>query len=67
MHIPEGEESPVHDAILPTPISLRSLTISAFNEILQVDGTEDFVNRIKEGYQDDDAIKENFGSNSRYP
>ena len=58
MHIPEEGESPVHDAILPMPISLHSLTIASISDVLRVDNTEDFVIRIKEGYQNDDAIKE---------
>jgi hypothetical protein len=58
MHTPEGEESLVHDAILPMPITLHSLTVAAIDEVLRVDNAEDLVNRIKQGYQDDDTIKE---------
>lgn len=58
LHTPEEGESPVHDAILPTPISLRSLSVAAITQVLRVDNTEDLVSRIKDGYQDDDAIKE---------
>ena len=58
MHTPEEGESPVHDAILPVPISLRSLAIAAIDEVLQVGNAKDLVNRIKQGYQDDDTIKE---------